>query len=144
MATNALKKKKPLKTQYKPKKLKAKLWELCRQIANKMYPSFCFTCGSKVEGANKQLGHFIPSSTCGAYLRFDLRNLRWQCMRCNIHGGGQGAIFYKKLVDIHGQDYVDQLFRDKEKIIKADVIFYLNKINEYEAILSGLSSERSD
>lgn len=82
-----------------------------------------------------QLGHFIPSSTCGAFLRYDLRNLRWQCMRCNVHGGGQGAIFYKNLVEQEGQEYVDQLFRDKQVIVKADAQFYENLIQKAEEIL---------
>ena len=130
---------KPRKTRNTPKKLKAKLWGLCREIAHKIYPPHCYTCESKnLEGSNKQLGHFIASSICGAFLRFDLRNLRWQCMRCNMHAGGNGAEYYRRMVIEVGQEAVDQLFRDKEKSIKADVIFYENKIAEYETLLRSL------
>jgi hypothetical protein len=115
-----------------PKQLKKRLWELCRQLADILYPPRCFTCGAPISGSNKQLGHFIASSVCGAYLRYDIRNLRWQCMRCNCFAGGNGAIYYRRLVETEGQKYVDQLFRDKQITVKADVIFYMRKIAWYE------------
>jgi hypothetical protein len=101
------------------KKVRKLLWKECKRIVRAREKD-CFTCGAKeLVGANAQTGHFIPNSTCGAFLRYDLRNLRLQCMRCNIHGGGQGAEFYKRLVETEGQGYVDQLFHDKERIIDA-------------------------
>jgi hypothetical protein len=36
------------------------------------------------------------------------------------------------MVEEVGQKEVDALFKDKQKIIKADNIFYLSKIKEYE------------
>lgn len=45
-----------------------------------------------------------------------------------------GAEFYRRLVLIEGQEYVDQLFRDKQLITKADSIFYLAKIKEFEGM----------
>jgi hypothetical protein len=119
-----------------PKQLKTKLWDLCRKVADQQYPNaVCYTCGSNIIGANKQLGHFIPSSTCGALLRYDIRNLRWQCMRCNIHAGGNGAVYYRRMVEREGQAYVDKLFQDKQKTVKADILFFLNLIKEYEDLL---------
>lgn len=102
------------------KQITTKLWKLCREISDKKYPNAkCFTCDAQISGSNKQLGHFIPSSIGGAYLRYDLRNLRWQCMRCNVHAGGNGAEYYVRMVKENGQEYVDQLFQDKQKSIKA-------------------------
>lgn len=65
-------------------------------------------------------------------LRYDLRNLRPQCYRCNIDLSGNGAVFYRKLTMDKGQDYVDQLFRDKERITKSSVTFYQSLIDDYE------------
>lgn len=117
-------------------KIEKKLWQLCRKVADvrcdaQNIPPRCFTCDRLVEGVNKQLGHFIPKSTCGAFLKYDMRNLRWQCYNCNINGGGQGAEFYKRLVEENDQNYVDQLFKDKQKIVKA-MDKYLELISEYE------------
>lgn len=134
-----------MKTIKKPKKktpaqLKKKLWELCKQITRARYQKSdgtwnCFTCGRLIDDpAKAQTGHFIASGTCGAFLRYDLRNLRIQDYYCNINLGGNGSSFYRNLVEEEGQEYVDQLFRDKQKVIKADVIFYQSKIDEYEQL----------
>ena len=119
-----------------PKQLKKKLWELCRKVADQQYPNAsCYTCDAKIDGVNKHLGHFIPSSTCGALLRYDIRNLRWQCMRCNVWLGGNGSAYYRCMVEREGQAYVDSLFQDKQKSVKADILFYLKLIAEYEELL---------
>ena len=119
-----------------PKQLKTKLWELCKRACREQYGNTCYTCDKHpLEGSNWHTGHFIPSSTSGATLRYDLRNLRPQCYFCNIHAGGNGAIFYKRMVEREGQDYVDKLFQDKQKTVKADVIFYMRLIKEYEDLL---------
>lgn len=115
--------KKPVKLT--PKKLQDKLWEECKRIMRAKYLTqngywFCFTCNRLIdEPAKAQTGHFIASSICGAFLRYDLRNLRIQCYNCNINAGGNGAAYYKNLVTEEGQEYVDQLFRDKQKVVKA-------------------------
>ncbi len=129
------------------KKLKEDLWQLCKQITRLLYQNLdgtwnCYTCERIIDTpAKAQTGHFIPSSTCGAFLRHDLRNLRVQDYYCNINLGGNGATFYKKMVEDEGQEYVDQLFQDKNKSIKADSIFYQKRIDEYTKILEILSRE---
>ncbi len=122
-----------------PSQLKKILWEHCKRITRARYADgngnwHCYTCGRLIDDPSKaHTGHFIPSSTCGAFLRYDLRNLRVQCYACNINGGGQGALFYKNLVRDNGQEYVDTLFRDKEKTVKAtDHVILL--IGEYEKL----------
>jgi len=136
-------KKTPLKRKSKTPeaKLREKLWELCKQIIRKRYINKdgtwnCFTCGKRIdEPAKAQTGHFIPSAAGGAFLRYELRNLRIQDYYCNINLGGNGTEFYKRLVEAEGQEYVDQLFRDKQKIIKADIIWLQSKLTEYEKLI---------
>ncbi len=118
--------------------LQKKLWQECRRVANIIYPPLngqyhCYTCGKPIEGSNKQLGHFLAKSVCGAFLKYDMRNLRWQCYYDNINLGGNGAVFYKKLVEEKGQEHVDKLFEDKQKIIKA-YDHYQNQLEEYKKI----------
>lgn len=123
-------------------KLKEKLWELCKQITRKTYQRDdgtwrCYTCDRVIDSpAKAQTGHFIPSGTGGAYLRYDLRNLRVQDYYCNINLGGNGAEYYKRMVAEVGQEAVDKLFQDKQLTIKADKWFYLSKIEEYGVHLS--------
>lgn len=117
-------------------RLKAKLWELCKQIVRKRDGNTCLICGKgDLEGASWHTGHFIPSAACGAYLRYDLRNIHSSCYHCNINLGGNGALFYKRLVSIYGQEFVDRIFIDKQKVIKADVTFYSRKIDEYTELV---------
>lgn len=99
----------------------------------------CFTCGKGgLSGSSWHTGHFIPSSTCGAYLRYDLRNLRPQCYYCNINLGGNGSAFYRRLLETEGQEYVDQLFADRKRIVKADAAFYSELIERYSQLTNKL------
>lgn len=113
-------------------KAKERLWELCKDLTRARYGNVCFTCGKGgLSGASWHTGHFLPSSTCGAFLRYDLRNLRPQCYFCNINLGGNGAAFYQRLVETEGQAYVDQLFLDRNTVVKADLKFYTGLIERY-------------
>lgn len=123
-----MKKRNPTKT------LKNKIWKLCKELTRKKYGSVCFTCGrTGLRGADWQTGHFIPSGSCGLYLRYDLRNLRPQCARDNLFLGGHGAIFYKRMVETEGQEYVDKLFQDKNIIVK-EKDFLPKKLLELESL----------
>jgi len=127
-----------------PKSLKVKLWNLCKTIVRGRYVNKdgsykCYTCDRRIEyPCDAHTAHFIPSGACGAFLRYDLRNIRICCYNCNVNLGGNGVEFYPRMVREKGQEYVDQLFRDKQKIIKCDVIWLQSKINEYESLISNL------
>ena len=124
------------------KTLKRKLWELCKQIIRRRCVlkdgSYkCYTCDRTIENPqDAHCGHLIPSGASGAFLRYDLRNLKICCYNCNVNLGGNGAEFYKRMVKEVGQKAVDKLFADKNIIVKADRLFYLQKIAEYEKILN--------
>lgn len=101
-------------------KLQRKLWELCKQIIRNKYGNECYTCDAKnLSGPNWHTGHFLPKGACGASLKYDLRNLRPQCYRCNIHHGGNGAQFMANMIIREGQPYVDAIFAKRNFIIKA-------------------------
>ncbi len=120
-------------------KLQKVLWEHCKRIIRKIYARpdgtwECYTCGKHITSPmDAHTSHFIPKSICGAYLKYDLRNLRVTCFRCNVWLSGNQAFFYRKLVEIEGQEYVDQLFKDKEKSIKA-YDRYAEQLVEYEKL----------
>lgn len=125
-------------------KLQQKLWELCKQIIRLRYGNTCYTCGKTgLVGSSWQTGHFIAKSVSGASLKYDLRNLRPQCYRCNCDLSGNGAVFYRLLVEREGQKYVDEIFRDKNKTVKAND-HYAKLIPLYETILAQLQSGGKD
>lgn len=113
------------------KNLERKLWKLCREIIIKKYGQVCFTCHKRIEGYNLQVGHFLPRSTCGAILKYDLRNLRPQCGYCNGFLGGYGAAYYDHLLQTEGKEYIAKLFMDKRKIVKA-YDFWAEQLKAYK------------
>ena len=119
-------------------KLQDKLWQECRRIIRDIYKRAdgtynCYTCSqTNLQSSNLQTGHFIQKSVCGAYLKYDLRNLRIQCMRCNCNLSGNGAIFYRNLVQDMGQEYVDQLFKEKNTITVKAYDHYEKQLADYK------------
>jgi len=115
-------------------KIQRLLWNECKRIIRARYPNICYTCGrTGLEGVNLHTAHFIPKASCGAYLKYDLRNLRNCCYNCNINLGGNGSAFYRNLVSIEGQEYVDKLFADKNVSVKA-YDWYSKLLSEYKQI----------
>lgn len=116
-------------------KLKAKLWELCKQITRKRYGNTCYTCGkSGLEGGNWQTGHFISSSICSTELRYDLANLRPQCYNCNINKSGNW-LAYEIHLKVDGVDIEALKARNeatKNLMYRED--WYETKIAEYQKI----------
>jgi hypothetical protein len=55
-------------------------------------------------------------------------------MRCNIHGGGMGAVAYERMVSELGQEYVNEMKRDSLKTVKA-LDQYLLQLSEYKQVL---------
>lgn len=132
---NKLMKKTPLRCKSKSplRKLEDELWLECRRIVAEQYGTDCFTCEAKnLQGSNKQLGHVPwPKATLGAYLKYDIRCLRYQCFRCNIHLGGQGAIAYSRMLAEEGQEYMNHLKKERLVTVKSSD-YYLKLLNEYK------------
>ncbi len=80
------------------KKLEDKVWKECKRIIRNKYDNTCYTCGARnLEAHNLQTGHGKPKGALSIRYQYDLRNLRPQCMRCNVHLGGMSDIFISKL-----------------------------------------------
>lgn len=115
------------------KQLQDKLWKKCRELAFLMYEPHCYTCSARnLEGFNCQLGHMWAKASVSAHLKYDIRVLRWQCMRCNQFLGGMGAVYYARMLKEKGQKYMESLERERQILVKADVIFYQQKIDEIQ------------
>lgn len=119
------------------KKLKEKLWKLCREIQIAKYGRNCYTCGAKdLQGSNLHLGHFIPSSVCSTEMRYDLDNLRPCCYHCNINLSGNWIEYEKHLIrdGIDVQELKDRNEKTKGGMYRED--WYENKIREYTIHIS--------
>jgi hypothetical protein len=91
-------------------------------------------------GSNLHLGHYISSSVCSAELRYSLDNLRPQCYRCNIHLSGNW-IAYEAHLKADGIDPEQLKQRNRDTVgMKADVLWYQAKIEEYIQLLASLQN----
>lgn len=80
------------------RQLKDKLWEECKRITRTRFPNTCYTCGKPgLEGSDWQTGHGKPKGALPLRFQYDIRNLRPQCMLCNVHRGGVTDVFISKL-----------------------------------------------
>jgi len=119
------------------RKIQDELWQLCRERCferdNKDGVIDCYTCSAKdIQGCNRQLGHLWAKASLSAVLKYDIRILKFQCYKCNIHYGGQGAIFYDKLRKEIGDEEMDALIKLKNQppLVNAKD-WYLKQIEEY-------------
>lgn len=94
----------------------------------------CFDCGKLCYGQQFQAGHFEPSGSCGAILRYHPHNMHGQSGGCNCgYRQEQVKINYTmSMIRKYGKKYVDKLRLLKNKTIKADVIFYQTMIDLYK------------
>ena len=123
-------------------KAKLKLWEICKQLVRKRDGSICVICGKEnLTGSNWHTGHLIPSASCGGYLRYDLRNLHSNCYHCNVNLGGNGAEYYRVVKDYYGEDFVERIFKDKNKTIKLDLEYVNDLIEKYTKLLDKTPEE---
>lgn len=80
------------------KKLEDKVWNECKRIIRERHGNNCYTCPARnLEGSNWHTGHGKSKGALPVRYKYDLRNLRPQCMLCNIHRGGMSDIFITKL-----------------------------------------------
>lgn len=111
--------------------IQRKIWKEVRRIVLDRYPHECYTCGAKnLTGSNRQVGHMWSKATLSAYLKYDLRVLRLQCYRCNINCGGRGADFYARMLKEYGQEFMDNLEKEKQITVKA-YDFYIDLLAKY-------------
>ena len=66
-----------------------------RKASDNKGECICFTCGKKESWKKMDCGHFVPRANM--YLRWDLRNLRPQCINCNRLNYGELGIYEKNL-----------------------------------------------
>lgn len=127
-------KRSPLKKKSKQSisKIQRDLWQECRRIIKQKYGNVCYTCGAvNLISSNWQIGHLFAKASLGAYLKYDLRVLRPQCFRCNIHFGGAGATFIENMRKMEGNDYVDAIILDKRRTVKA-YDWYVQLLQSYK------------
>ena len=116
-------------------KVKQKAWDAfskyirtkeCLETTGVDFVGVCFTCGRRFHINALDAGHFV-SGRRNAIL-FDERNVHIQCRHwCNLTNHGQHKIYRQKMIERYGVDVVEELERNKKKVIQ-------NKDMDFEGI----------
>lgn len=135
-----------MKSKKKTKKVKKKTTSQLKKELDKLVSEYvrrsyannetctCYTCSKKALWKEMQCGHFISR----VYLatRFDLRNLRVQCIGCNIFGNGKNVEFARNLEE-ENPGIVQKLYRKAQEITK--YFPYEQEIERYKGLINSLN-----
>jgi len=90
-------------------KLKARLWDMLSPAVKARYGSTCYSCGAPgLSGCNLHGGHMF-SAGLHSLTRFDVRNLRPQCLRCNVALRSNAAMFAARYIEREGKAAFDAM-----------------------------------
>lgn len=107
-------------------------WEICGERVNT-----CYTCGKMFPVKLLDCGHYHSRSVMS--LRYDERNGRPQCQNCNRYLSGNRAVYEANLLKDHGQEWLDELNRDKNILkTESDFDWYIKNIRFYRDKLSNM------
>lgn len=93
----------------------------------------CYTCGLVRPKMELQCGHFISRQYNGT--RYDLDNLRTQCVNCNVWRRGNIAFFSANLLEELGKERFDALIKRGRTLKQFFVPELTEKIEEYKKML---------
>jgi hypothetical protein len=99
--------------------LKKKLDKVFSLWIRKQYTSHqgyvrCYTCGARKRFNEIQAGHFI--SRANNSLRYDQRNVKPQCVACNIFKHGNIPEYANHLIDEYGAEIIATLTKEGRQI----------------------------
>lgn len=115
-------------------KVQDTLWEHCKRITRARYGNTCYTCGKTgLEGSGWHTGHMWSKAALPAFLKYDIRILRPQCYDCNMNKGGMGADFFRRMCQENGEEYMMELYRDRQVEVRA-LEHYQKLIIEYSQL----------
>ena len=94
----------------------------------------CYTCGHKVHYKNIHAGHYV--SRFYKATRWDLRNVKPQCMMDNLWKRGDPVVFRENLVRDYGEAVVKELEASRHISRKMEREYLLSEIAHYTYLLS--------
>ncbi len=98
----------------------------------------CVTCGVRRQWNDSiDAGHFIPKSR-GDAIYFVEENIHCQCKRCNLMEGGNFENYYPYMLDMYGQEKIDELKELSRSTVKITTAELLNMETEFKQRLKEL------
>lgn len=99
----------------------------------------CYTCGLVRPLLELQCGHFI--SRAHSATRYDLDNLRPQCVNCNVWRRGNTAFYAANLMEELGKERFDALIARGRSYKSFNVPELLKMIDDFKYRLTKLTNE---
>lgn len=96
----------------------------------------CVCCGVLIEWKKAQNMHYVGRANMNT--RWDLRNCKAGCMKCNVMLNGNYPAYTKYLLDTYGVDWLNQLILDGRKIKQWTVFELKSEIEKYQELLKTL------
>ena len=102
------------------KRLHKQAWKLMSEVVRREGNNadgydYCYTCGKPIHWTEANAGHFKHDR-----LDFDFRNLKPQCVNCNLHNSGRLDVYAEHLIKDNGLKWFNQLCRDANAYRKYD------------------------
>lgn len=117
--------------------LKNELWTLTSKWVRSQR-EHCFTCGKHLpDFKDRQAGHFWSRGGHDS-VRFNLDNLRIQCVTCNNFKSGNLAEYAIKLRAEIGNLRFDELNKQAHQITKRNRDWYFAEISKLKSLLNDL------
>lgn len=139
----AFKKKRKTQADWTLNDWKKEFWKHFSKFIRTRDDFTCFTCGKTGNGKGMHAGHFIPKAAGGLSLYFHEKNVHAQCYYCNINLGGNGAEYYRRMVDKYSKKKVEELFKLRDQgILKYTIEDYKKLIQKYKKKLKKLEDDK--
>lgn len=132
-------KKKDLAVKKKDMLTKSDYIKILQQLINRFVRNrdgnYCISCDAPING-KVDAGHLF---SVGNYpsVRFDLRNINSQCIRCNQFNGGSILEYRENLIKKIGQEQFDEL----DKLAHQNRIFDIEEIKEMIEVFKELNKK---
>lgn len=133
---------KPNKKQALPtvKYLQGKVWDECTRIIKAYYGNECISCGTKCYGKQLHTGHLFKERNLPMQMKYDLRLLRPQCLRCNRFIHGNESWYIVNLIRQQGGQYIldivddIEFYKEQELDTKQKRAFLENLLDKYKKL----------
>jgi 5-methylcytosine-specific restriction endonuclease McrA len=109
-------------------------WALMSQYIRLRDKGKCFTCGVVRPIEEMQAGHYHHAKVTNA-VSYDKRNVNCQCPECNTGGNGRSVEYGERLVELYGQDVLDELALAKHEGSIRPIGWFGDKIKELRAMI---------
>ena len=122
--------------------IKKRLWKVISEYIRRKHADdngyvSCVTCGITKHWKEMQAGHFIPQAQ-GDACRYIEENIHPQDYRCNINLGGNGPEYNAYMLEMYGQEKIDELRRLSKTTVKLSISDLEELEAEYKALLNNL------